>query len=485
MRQDPSAFDVPADLWDRPAMREALERRDIGAVLRLMRQYAGASQMGLSMRIGIAQPEISGIMTGRKRVTSLERLERVADGLDMPDEARMTLGLAPHGWSLAAPVERLISPADRQEQLPPELGLSYAYSLDQGIQSVTDLWSGDVQRREVLVDAVFAATAFTGPAIRWLTGGSDDAGLVRGSRRVGQAEVETIREMTSAFRRLDNRFGGGHARDAVVRFLHHEVAPLLRDGSYRDATGNQLFSATSELTLLAAWMAYDTDRHGLAQRYLIQALRLAKAGQDRPLGAEILAGMSHQALYLDQASEAVDLARAARETAAKTSLPTLSAESAVMEAHAHARRGDASACTAALRDAEQAMDKPAGGEVPSWLTYLDEAYLAAKFGHCFRELGQPEQAAQFAQRSLDMDGRYVRGRAFNLTLLASAYVQQGEIEQACEQGHQALDLVDGLHSSRGAKYLRDLGDQLQPYGRVPVVRELAERSAVVLGPARS
>jgi hypothetical protein len=37
---------------------------------------------------------------------------------------------------------------------------------------------------------------------------------------------------------------------------------------------------------------------------------------------------------------------------------------------------------------------------------------------CFRDLGEAGHAARYARRSLDMDRRYVRGRAFNLSLLA-------------------------------------------------------------------
>jgi hypothetical protein len=39
-------------------------------------------------------------------------------------------------------------------------------------------------------------------------------------------------------------------------------------------------------------MAIDDDRQALAQRYLIQALRLAQESGDTTLGAHVLAGMS-------------------------------------------------------------------------------------------------------------------------------------------------------------------------------------------------
>src|SRR5581483_67262 len=71
----------------------------------------------------------------------------------------------------------------------------------------------------------------------------------------------------------------------------------------------------AEMTLLAGWMAYDLEQHPIAQRYLIQALRLAHAAGDQALGGEILAAMSCHAAYLGDGSGAVDMARAAQTSA--------------------------------------------------------------------------------------------------------------------------------------------------------------------------
>jgi hypothetical protein len=72
-----------------------------------------------------------------------------------------------------------------------------------------------------------------------------------------------------------------------------------------------------------------------------------------------------------------------------------------------------------------------------------------------------------------MDGRYVRGRAFNLSLLASSLAQQGEIEQACAVGGEAVALTRSLSSARAVRYVSGLVDQLQPYAGRPDVRRLA------------
>lgn len=81
MTQRPTA---PADLWDRPDMTKALAGRDIGAVLRIYRQWTGASQTDVGSLIGVPQPHVSEIERGIRRVTSLDVIERVAGGLGVP-----------------------------------------------------------------------------------------------------------------------------------------------------------------------------------------------------------------------------------------------------------------------------------------------------------------------------------------------------------------------------------------------------------------
>src|SRR2546421_3592113 len=88
-------IEIPATLWQRAAMTEALSNRDMGRVFQLVRQYAGASQTQLAIVCGMTQGKISDIMRDRHRVTALEVFERIADGLNMPDPARTSLGLAP------------------------------------------------------------------------------------------------------------------------------------------------------------------------------------------------------------------------------------------------------------------------------------------------------------------------------------------------------------------------------------------------------
>ncbi|MGK5675969.1 helix-turn-helix domain-containing protein [Micromonospora sp. URMC 106] len=466
---------IPADLWSREDVRIALQARDIGTLFRLVARHTGASQTRIGAAVGLEQGYVSRVIAGRK-VTSIDVLERIADGCGMPDEARMTLGLAPR--RRACRPDMAAGPSSRQSDVP------VTRSWREDVRAAVQLWEGDVNRREMLRQAVFSSAGYTLPALRWFTAPTPQPVAQEGRRIVGQPDIDTIREMATTYRRLDNQYGGGHARDTVARYLNHEVTPLVTEGRYDPATGRRLLAAVAELTQLAGWQAYDMAEHGLAQRYLTHALDLARATDDVSLGAEILAAMSHQATYLGHTATGVDLARAARQTAHRAGLTVLAAEALVMEAHAHAAARDERACATALRQAEAALDRADRSSDPQWLGYFDEAYLSAKFGHCLHALGRHRQAERFAVRSLRMDERYVRGKAFNLALLASIHAQQDDPERASVIGAEALTLTAQLRSARAVRYLRDLRTQLTAHRRLPAVRHFITRFDAALGQRR-
>src|SRR3954471_18148867 len=165
------------------------------------------------------------------------------------------------------------------------------------------------------------------------------------------SEVEAVCQTNKMYMQLDFQFGGGHARPALASYFAHGVLPLL-DCAYNEPVGRRLFSAAAEVAQLLGWTAYDSEQHGLAQRYLIQALHLAQAGGDRVMGGRILSNMSHQATYLGRFTEAAQLARAAQEGSKGAASDTVMAMFLAMEARAEAGAGHSQACTTAIREAE-------------------------------------------------------------------------------------------------------------------------------------
>ncbi|MBM7170942.1 transcriptional regulator [Streptomyces sp. G44] len=363
------------------------------------------------------------------------------------------------------------------------VGLQFSPTVLGAIEQVCELWRSDVGRRDFLSGSTVAASALVEPSRDWLISSPDPQVGRTAGPRVGMADVAAVKAMTEALTRLDHQYGSGHVRPVVVHYLNSVVSGLLA-GSYREAVGRELFAAVARLTELAGYMAVDTGQPGLAQRYYIQALRLAQAAGDRGYGGYVLAAsMSHLAAQLGNPREIAQLARAAQEGTRGRVTPRAEAMFHAAEARGHALLGDARATQAVAGRAIEAMDRAAGegdsGDDPVWIQHFDHAYLADEMAHCHRDLGQADAAARSAQESLDgHPPTRARRRAIGLVLLATAQVQRREVEQACHTGMQAVELLGTLRSNRGAEYLEDFQQRLEPFREEPVVREFGARADV-------
>ena len=88
-------IEIPDEFWQHPGVLDALRHRDAGRLFTLLNEATGVSQTRMAIACGSTQPKISGYMRGVSRVEELDVFERIADGLYMPDHARMAFGLAP------------------------------------------------------------------------------------------------------------------------------------------------------------------------------------------------------------------------------------------------------------------------------------------------------------------------------------------------------------------------------------------------------
>jgi hypothetical protein len=443
--------------------------------LQALIQEAGCSNAGLARRVN---------MVGSERGLDLR--------YDKTSVARWLRGQQPRGRAPGIIAEALGRKLARTvtideigmangKNLASGVGLQFSPTVLGAIEQVCELWRSDVGRRDFLSGSAVASSALVEPSRDWLITGADGTVARTTGARVGDSDVEAVRAMTRALTDLDHRFGSGHVRPVLVHYLNSVVSGLL-SGAYRESVGRRLFGAVSRLTELAGYMAIDTGQPGLAQRYYIQALRLAQASGDRGYGGYVLAAsMSHLAAQLGNPREIAQLARAAQEGSRGHVPPRAQAMFYAAEARGHALMGDARTCQAvagrALTALEHAGDET--GDDPDWIAHFDHAYLADELAHCYRDLGEPEAASRHATDSLEghPESR-ARRRAIGYVLLATAQIQQREVEEACRTGTRAVELLGTLRSSRGAEYLDDLQQRLEPYGSEPAVREFGARLEV-------
>jgi hypothetical protein len=103
-------------------------------------------------------------------------------------------------------------------------------------------------------------------------------------------------------------------------------------------------------------MSWDSGMQAMAQRYYILALRASKEAKEYSFGANILASMARQLLYMDRPGDALELIRLA-EDGAKGHAPGGAVWSMLhtREAWAYAKLGRVQAFRRATGKAEDAL----------------------------------------------------------------------------------------------------------------------------------
>ncbi|MDX2531049.1 MFS transporter [Streptomyces europaeiscabiei] len=459
----------------------------LGAVLAL----AGISNAGLARRVNDLGAQRG--LTLRYDKTSVARW--VSKGM-VPQGAAPHLIAAAIGQKLGRPVPlHEIGLADADPA--PEVGLAFPRDVGQAVRAATELYRLDLAGRRAGTGGIwqslagsFAVSAYATPASRWLITPADssvarEAGSAEGSGsplKVGHSDVQKLREAAEDARRWDSKYGGGDWRSSMVpECLRVEAAPLLL-GAYSDEVGRALFGASAELTRLAGWMAFDTGQQEAAQRYYIQALRLARAAADVPLGGYVLATMSLQATYRGFGDEGVDLAQAALERNRGLATARTMSFFRLVEARAHARAGDAVAAGAALKAAEGWLERARDGDNdPTWLGFYGYDRFAADAAECYRDLKAPRQVRLFTEQALSRPTEeFVRSHGLRLVVSAVAELESGNLDAACEQGVRAVEVAGRISSARTTEYVKDLLHRLEPYGDEPRVIELRERARPLL-----
>ena len=424
----------------------------------------------------------------------LEESQRAGEPLRRCDHtyvARWLSGKIPRGKTsifiaaaLSRALGRRIAPADigmaLAGRVTADAGFGYPETSIDAIENLAALWAADLEGTRIIRAGQVDRAAWSDTSLRWLVHQlrrPDGATMPHGPR-VGITDVDRFRATVDVFAQLDNRFGGGHARLALIQYLRTDGQRLL-GGRCTASVERALLSAAAEGTLLAAWMTYDSmPTSGLAQRYFTQALALAQNADDQLLGASILDAMSHQATYNGRYREAANLARAAMAGTRRVATAGLAAHFHAMEARALAKLGDAHACDLALAAAVRSFERRNPEDEPTWIQYFDDAELSAELGHCFRDLGRATDASQHASQCLAVidESTFLRSDFFAAMVLADAYVAAGEVEQACRIALNALALGEQLRSARCVRYLREFRELLANVGHARGLPDFHEQA---------
>lgn len=338
--------------------------------------------------------------------------------------------------------------------------LNYEPDYGKTVDIVSDLGKADVDRRTLLTGAPFAALAAVGPSRDWLMNVLDQTPAP--GPRVRLEDVTAVQNMFSEFQRVDVLQGGGSGRLILAEYMTSHVYPLLRRTHSEDVRA-ALCEASAEQTYLLGWMAYDDGQHGLAQRYLIQSLRLAQESSNTALGAHILAGMADQATLLGNPTEGRRLAQAGRLGLSSNESAACLADLWCLEARALARLGDKTAAARAVVESENAYAHVNLDGEPAWAEFIDPAYLHGEYGHTFRDIGDPAAAAEHARTSMQHAKAQKRARRGSLSqaVVAVSHLQRSDLEAAHAAGIRTISLARQVKSSRAVDAALDIHRRMQ------------------------
>lgn len=324
------------------------------------------------------------------------------------------------------------------------------------------LWRSDGNGRQPLDTGALTGTPAVMPVWEW-ENPPEDADVSReGPIRVGPEHVEILKAARAHYELMYRRAGGVATRDRVVRFLGTETAPMLR-GSYSDGLGRSLHRAGGSLVAVAGICAYDSDAHGLAQRYFHQALRLAKASGDRGLGAYVIALIVNQCLHLREFRQAVAFAEAALRAAGRHTTPALAADLYAMQAKAYAQLGDTAAVLACIRKAEAAAERIRPGTEPDETGYVQPGLVNVQVAEALLGMGDLRAAREQASAAVGTPA-HDRGRVHRLAMLCEIQLRQGEADQAVASAAEMAERAKGMESLRLRDRLRAVREQLLTSG---------------------
>ncbi|MGW4802718.1 hypothetical protein [Kitasatospora sp. NPDC004272] len=293
-------------------------------------------------------------------------------------------------------------------------------------------------------------------------------------RRVEPFEVQAAEAIALVFHRDDRVFGGGGGRRALSAFLASELSPKLHRPA-GPVLRQRLLAVTGRLAYLNAFMHFDDNLHGVAQRYYLTALQLADENNS-PLDAAVaLRGMSVQAYRLGHVREAIALAERAVGTVRGTGLQHafVHGQLAVAQARDGARRQSLHAMATAERllgRASSPADTVAGAYHRASLL-RQQAAVREHLG----DLPGATQALRESVRRRPPDER--RSRALTLADLGTLLLRTGELTEAVDTWHRFLDDYPGLASGRADAALTNVVASLRPHARQREVHHLLQRSA--------
>ncbi|ONK11469.1 hypothetical protein [Streptomyces sp. MP131-18] len=349
------------------------------------------------------------------------------------------------------------SPPTAHPPTPPPLpNRSAAESTD-----IDNTEEGDVLRRVFMTGGPAAVASLTA------LGASPAAAESRGAPgagRPGAADAAAVRQTVRDIRLLDDRHGAERLYRPAGEALRsaHE---LLDRGAGRQSVDEELHAGAGELAISVGWLAHDSGRLSDARSYYAEALATARVHGNDALEAHAFCNTASLAGATGRPREAVRAAQAGQHAARQLGSDRLLSLLSLREAGGWARLADRGGTEASLARALARHERGPAPADPEWMTFYGEAEFACLEAKCWAALGDWARAGDCGRRAVSaalQDPHFARNLALYSAQLAGYLAEGGEPEEAAAFGHRSLDLLTDVRSTRINRSLARTADRLAP-----------------------
>ena len=350
----------------------------------------------------MTQSTVSIIFTRNKPVTTLAVLERIADGLAMPDEPRMRLGLAP----------KEVDGVRRRTAL--------------GIGLVSTLTPAALT--SVLRESAAQALEFTR------------------ERAVTAVGTGTLDHLTAVIADLDKAYPWRPAAELLpLAWAYRQRVEGLLNGKRTLAEARELYVHAAYLSLCLSDLAGDLHAALTAQAFAIDCQELAEQAGHGELFAWAAKSKAFLLLQSGAASAATTAALSGLDLSPRQH--PLAALLRVVAARGYARQGNRTACVDLLTEARQVCEQ-LPDQMPSRLATASAEHthyrVASQAGSCLVSLGEWKDGERQARTACG-EAQWFPGMAACTQLdLGLALAHLDSPDEAAERGKQALALGRGF-----------------------------------------
>ncbi|MDT0342656.1 hypothetical protein [Streptomyces litchfieldiae] len=356
----------------------------------------------------------------------------------------------------------------RMPRTGPPTALCPAPSAAPGAGDIDDQEEGDVLRRAFMTGGPAAVASLA-------TLGALPAAA--GAARPGGPEAAAVTRAVTDLRLLDDR----HGADALYRPAREALRAayeLLDTGARRQAVDDQLHADAGELAISVGWLAHDSGRPALARSHYGEALATARVGGDPALEAHVFCNAAFLAADTGCPREAVRAAQAGQQAARRLGSDRLRALLALREAGGWAGMGDRRGAEVALARAHTHYGRGSVTGAPEWMSFFGDAEFASLEARCWAALGDWPRAGACARQAVAAalrEPHFARNTALYAAELAGYLTERGEPEEAAAFGHRSLDLLTQVRSARVTGLLAGTAERLGPARRDATVATFLER----------